>query len=317
MEQKKYIILYEEAIQVLGLTDAVVYCFIAGLGNGCTPSLQYIAQRCGMGTSSVKRSLARLRNVGAIEYNEGRGSSNAYNFISPDALFLLDNDQEESARKSKMNQLDNDKLVQNGPTFEEKKGQNEPTLEQQESPFWTNKKVQNDPTFEEKEKKEKNQKKNKEKEEEIKEENTWGYAPMRVREGEALNFQPDSADVLLEVFCDFYKKSFGVEYKPNWKNITTDKQDLAAALLSHKENFRDNRSEAEFFRAFFEGCLQIADDFERDHFSLSYINTKFNELFKKIINNGNNNGQSNPNSSDLSKYAPADILQKCARAFSN
>lgn len=298
MEQKKYIILYEEAIQVLGLTDAVVYCFIAGLGNGCTPSLQYIAERCGMGIRTVQRSLAKLRAMGAIEYNNGRGSSNTYSCISPDSLFLIENGQ-------------------NGQTFEVKNGQNGQTSTQQEWSKWPNKNGQNGQTFEEKEKKEKNQKKNKEKEEEIKEENTWGSAPMRVREGEALNFQPDSADVLLEVFCDFYKKSFGVEYKPNWKNITTDKQDLAAALLSHKENFNDGRSEAEFFRAFFEGCLQVADEFERDHFSLSYINTKFNELFKKIINNGNNTGQSNPNSSDLSKYAPADILQKCARAFSN
>lgn len=257
MEQKKYIRLYDEAIRILGINDAVIYCFLLGIGD-YVPSIQNIADRCGVSVRTARTVISRLNRYGAISYNEGKGTTNVYNCVEVQNLhnqlcktcttrseiFALPICKTCTTRNANLALHNNN----NYKNFSKNKG----------------------------------------------------------------NIAPEPREILMEVFCDVYKKNRGVSYVPDTRTLTNDSNELVAKLLLHKKDFMDDRSEEEFFRAFFEGCLMVSDQFELDRFSLSYICKNYNSYMNRITNNGNSRQATTDN---ISKYAPADILRKCAQAF--
>ena len=77
-QQKQFIQLYYDAIVALGITDAVVYCYLLGCDNKYSPTIKEISAACGMSVRTTNSSLARLKEMGLVKYNSGSGIRNSY-----------------------------------------------------------------------------------------------------------------------------------------------------------------------------------------------------------------------------------------------
>ena len=101
-------------------------------------------------------------------------------------------------------------------------------------------------------------------------------------------------EFFLETFCEHHRKQFNTEYQPEWRNQTDDVAKITDAIVKKMAESNNNLQATEDnFRQFTMKLLQCfynqADDFQRNHWSLHYIATHFNELYIKILNKKNGN----------------------------
>lgn len=100
--------------------------------------------------------------------------------------------------------------------------------------------------------------------------------------------------IFLETFCEHHRKQFNTEYQPEWRSQTDDVAKITDAIVKKMAESTNNlQATPNNFRQFTMKLLQCfyknADDFERNHWSLHYIATHFNELYIKILNKKNGN----------------------------
>ena len=93
---------------------------------------------------------------------------------------------------------------------------------------------------------------------------------------------------VLKVWSADYKKKFGTAYLPDFRSVTTDVNAIAEAVET-KMAERELEVTAENVDAFltdmFAAMWQVADQWQREHWTLHTITIQFNELYNKI-NNG-------------------------------
>ena len=95
---------------------------------------------------------------------------------------------------------------------------------------------------------------------------------------------------VLKVWSADYKKRFGTAYLPDFRSVTTDVNAIAEAVAT-KMAEREMEVTADNVDAFladmFAAMWQVADQWQREHWTLHTITIQFNELYNKI-----NNGES-------------------------
>ena len=95
---------------------------------------------------------------------------------------------------------------------------------------------------------------------------------------------------VLKVWSAEYKKRFGTAYLPDFRSVTTDVNAIAEAVAT-KMAEREMEVTADNVDAFladmFAAMWQVADQWQREHWTLHTITIQFNELYNKI-----NNGES-------------------------
>lgn len=246
MKEGKYIKLYDEAIQHLGLTNAVVYCFLLGLGD-YKPSIQNIAERCGISLRTTKVVISFLKDCGAITYNEGKGTNNVYQCIEVQKLHLCKKGKNCTTRSAKT-------TLQKGKNC---------TTESAETALYNN------------------------------------------NNNNLLNNKGNNAtknsDLLLSKFCEVYEQRFSTPYIPEW-SITNDRIELEGKLRIMLEKDKYNGDIGEYYQSFFKRCLDVADKYELEHFTIPHITKNFNSYIIKIRNGNKTTNPTNPNASFSEDY---------------
>lgn len=122
-------------------------------------------------------------------------------------------------------------------------------------------------------------------------------ARAHTREGEAEIIT--LKDVILTEWMNHYQRSNGTSYIPDFRETTTDTELLADAIkvkMAECGKDADNTDEQrEFCAAMFDAMHGVADNWQRDNWTLHTIATQFNRLFNQIRNGqrtDNNGGRS-------------------------
>lgn len=179
------------------------------------------------------------------------------------------------------------------------------TTPQQNDLFVENNPQQNDLFVdyaeEEEEKKKKNQKENKE--EEDKGEERRGEKGEKGEEGdgglthacaceaplEKNELQEKKIyEIVMRKWMSHYKRHYATEYIPDYRSLTNDTNVIAEAVAKKMvEHGRDpdNPEEVKLFvDQLFESMRTVADQWQRQRWSLHTVATQFNELYNRIIN---------------------------------
>lgn len=106
--------------------------------------------------------------------------------------------------------------------------------------------------------------------------------------------------ILNDEWSKHYRAVFSTDYIPNFKFHTSDSESITAKLELKNKEFPQIPTR-EFFRRFIAGAYNVADDWERKNWSLSLIETRFNQIYQRLINNEHpSNNKRNPNA-DISR----------------
>ena len=93
---------------------------------------------------------------------------------------------------------------------------------------------------------------------------------------------------VLKVWSAEYKKKFGTAYLPDFRSVTTDVNAIAEAVetkMAEREMEVTADNVDAFLTDMFAAMWQVADQWQREHWTLHTITIQFNELYNKI-NNG-------------------------------
>ena len=93
---------------------------------------------------------------------------------------------------------------------------------------------------------------------------------------------------VLKVWSADYKKRFGTAYLPDFRSVTTDVNAIAEAVetkMAEREMEVTTNNVDAFLTDMFAAMWQVADQWQREHWTLHTITIQFNELYNKI-NNG-------------------------------
>jgi len=93
---------------------------------------------------------------------------------------------------------------------------------------------------------------------------------------------------VLKVWNADYKKRFGTAYLPDFRSVTTDVNAIAEAVetkMAEREMEVTADNVDAFLTDMFAAMWQVADQWQREHWTLHTITIQFNELYNKI-NNG-------------------------------
>lgn len=123
-------------------------------------------------------------------------------------------------------------------------------------------------------------------------------ARAHTREGEAEVIT--LKDVILTEWMNHYQRSNGTSYIPDFRETTTDTELIADAIKIKMaecgKNANDTDEQREFCVALFDAMYGVADNWQRDNWTLHTIATQFNRLFNQIRNGqqrtDNNGGRS-------------------------
>lgn len=93
---------------------------------------------------------------------------------------------------------------------------------------------------------------------------------------------------VLKVWSADYKKKFGTAYLPDFRSVTTDVNAIAEAVetkMAERDMEVTEDNVDAFLTDMFAAMWQVADQWQREHWTLHTITIQFNELYNKI-NNG-------------------------------
>ena len=92
---------------------------------------------------------------------------------------------------------------------------------------------------------------------------------------------------VLKVWSADYKKKFGTAYLPDFRSVTTDVNAIAEAVatkMAEREMEVTEDNVDAFLTDMFAAMWQVADQWQREHWTLHTITIQFNELYNKIKN---------------------------------